>query len=432
MPTLEGKMLSTTSAETAFHNLHVESSTTSSIHLSWGTLNENLLRSTILAFQVHYQKEASKYVQYGPRLPATANEYDIKNLVADTFYKICLVIYQNNTVTPDRECVDASTSNWRIPVSISVGSSIGAVLALFLIMLIVVAVARCPFGIRWHHNQRMTGRKYDSMSSHFHYDFSDTLTHEREDDFISDHSDNGLYKEGCNHSSCYTHPEYRSAPSQLCNGHHHHQVTFSQHPPTICTGARPKVAKHCQKPSYLGKKHLMSQYSTDSEPDHVTLEREQQRTHQSKLCDQTHVCFGDDNYNLQMSDTTDVDFHHSHVCCARNQNNDYLNGHGPLSCEAGGSILLHKAPSLNQIDVSSSDSGYRDALHQGPSESFEDDNAFFSATENFSSDLDTNDSMQKRVTSDEYEMSDLSDKTKSIKIPLTAGSDQSELVSEEA
>ena len=53
-------------------------------------------------------------------------------------------------MTPDRECVDASTSNWRIPVSISIGSSIGAVLALFLIMLMVVAVARCPFAIRCH------------------------------------------------------------------------------------------------------------------------------------------------------------------------------------------------------------------------------------------------------------------------------------------
>lgn len=426
MSTRDSMMLSSTPSLTIPINLQVESSTTSSIKLSWGPGTTPLL-SAILAYQVHYQKEASKYVQYGPRLPATSNEYNIQNLVADTFYKICLVIYQNNTVTPDRECVDASTSNWRIPVSISIGSSIGAVLALFLIMLMVVAVARCPFAIRWHHNQKMTARKYDSISSHFHYDFSDTVTHERDEDYLSDHSENGLYKEGCNLSPSYRHPEYRLTAAQVCNGHHHHQVTFNPNLPTRCTGARPKIqmAKHSPQPSYLAKKHIVSHSSTESESEQVNVERLEPKPYSGRLCEHAHVCFSDDNYNLQ----SDVDFPHSQECCARNQNNDF-NESEHLGFEAaGGLIILHEAPSLNQVDVSSSDSGYKDTLHRAQSES-DEDNALFSATKSFASDQDMDDNMQTTAVSDEFEMTDLSDKMKSIKISPSQGMDQSELISE--
>ena len=436
MSTHESEMLSSTPSLTIPFNVQVESSTTSSIQLTWGRLPSLTPQpGAVLAFQVHYQKEASTYIQYGPRLPASSNEFNIKNLVADTFYKICLVIYQNNTVTPDRECVDASTSNWRIPVSISIGSSIGAVLALFLIMLIVVAVARCPFAIRWHHNQKMTGRKYDSMSSHFHYDFSDTVTHERDEDYISDHSENGVYKEPCNLSPSYRHPDYRLNGSQLCNGHHHHhhpphQVTFSPNPPTRCTGARPKIAKHCQQPSYLGKKHIVTHSSTESETEPMTLERPDQKTYPiGRSCEHAHVCFSDDNYNLQ----SDVDFPHSQECCSRNQNNDFITVVDPQGYEAsGGMIVLHEASSLNQVDVSSTDSGYKDTLHRAQSES-DEENALFSATKQcLGPSMDDKDDslLSRNVVPDEFEMTDLSDKKRSIKISPSPGLDQSEILSE--
>lgn len=423
--THDSRMVSTTPASAIPFNIQIDSSTTSSILLSWGASN-NFIHSTILAYQVHYQKEASKYVQYGPRLPSTSSEFNIQNLVADTFYKICLVIYQNNTVTPDRECVDASTSNWRIPVSISVGSSIGAVLALFLIMLIVVAVARCPSTIRWPHKQKMTCKKYDSISSHFHYDFSDTVTHEREDDITSDHSETELHREGCNASPHHHHSEHRTAAAHLCNGHHHnhHQVTFSD-PPTRCTGARPKVQipKHCQHSTCLGKKQLMSHSSTDSETDHVTLV--QQMKCPEKWCENAQICFSDDIYNIQVLNRPDGDFNHSPVCCSKHQSNDFLFGPGSLEYKAGSSVLVHKAPSPSQMEVSSSDSGYKETLHKAQSESFEDENAFFSATDNFASDLETNEGKYKNEISDEYEMTDLTDKLRSVHVSPSPGIDQS-------
>jgi hypothetical protein len=405
---------STPAAVSIPFNIQIDSSTTSSILLSWGA-NNNVIHSTVLAYQVHYQKEASKYVQYGPRLPSTSSEFNIQNLVADTFYKICLVIYQNNTVTPDRKCVDASTSNWRIPVSISIGSSIGAVLALFLIMLIVVAVARCPTTIHWPHNQKMASKKYDSISSHFHYDFSDTVTHEREDDFISDHSESELHKEGCGSSPYHPRTDHRTPVGHLCNGHHHHhQVTFSDQTPTRCTGARPKVPipRHGQHSSYLGKKQLVSHSSTDSETDHVTSDRVKQMRHPKKLCENVPICYSDDIYIL--SNRSNGDFSDSPVFCSKHQSNDFPFGPGSLECNAGSSVLVHKVPSQSQMDVSSSDSGYKDTLHKAQSESFEDENAFFSAPENFASDLDTNQGTYKNDISDEYEMADLSDKMRPV------------------
>jgi hypothetical protein len=48
---------------------------------------------------------------------------------------------RNDTTQIIQKCVDASTSSWHIPVSI--GSSIGAVLALSMIVLVILL-------LRWH------------------------------------------------------------------------------------------------------------------------------------------------------------------------------------------------------------------------------------------------------------------------------------------
>lgn len=162
----------------------VFSSTASSLHLKWHVTLD--IAPFIQAFRIHYQKMESTYIQYSSMLSATTTEYWIKSLVADTYYNVCLVQYRNDT-KPIRECIDASTTKWHIPVSI--GSSIGAVLALSMIVLIVL-LSRCSAVVKLRRKASKGQKKYNSMSQHYHtdehYDFSDTVTNGHEDDIISD------------------------------------------------------------------------------------------------------------------------------------------------------------------------------------------------------------------------------------------------------
>ena len=66
-------------------------------------------------------------------------------LAAFLLFQVCLVTKRNDT-GPLRQCVDASTTNWQLPVSI--GSSIGAILALSIIVLIVL-LSRCQIPFRY-------------------------------------------------------------------------------------------------------------------------------------------------------------------------------------------------------------------------------------------------------------------------------------------
>lgn len=174
--------------------VQVMASTTSSIHVSW-EIGRDVL-PFVEGFQVHFQKVASNYVQYGPMLVSGTKNYNIQNLVADTFYKVCLVMYRNDTV-PLRDCVDATTTNWHIPVSI--GSSIGAVLALSMIVLMVL-LSRCPSVVKWRGKQYKKNQKYDSMSSHYHddhFEFSETATHGHDEEFASEIDPSEVY--ACDH-----------------------------------------------------------------------------------------------------------------------------------------------------------------------------------------------------------------------------------------
>lgn len=197
-------------------SVQISASTTSSIQVVW-TIGKEAAPS-VQGFRVHYQKIASTYVQHGPLLPSTSTGYNIKNLVADTFYKVCVVMFRNDSLTPVRDCVDAMTTNWHIPVSI--GSSIGAILALSMIVLIVL-VSRCPAVVRWRGKQNKHARKYDSMSSHFHddhYEFSDTITHGQDDEFISESEASSYPYELTNHSFRFD----SRLPERLCNGNRNH------------------------------------------------------------------------------------------------------------------------------------------------------------------------------------------------------------------
>lgn len=185
--------ISVTPEDSYLESLEVESSTSSSIQVQWQVQGATV--AFIDGFRVHYQKVASTYIQYGPKLPATATVYQIQNLVADTYYKVCLVTYRNDT-NPLRQCVDASTTNWQLPVSI--GSSIGAILALSIIVLIVL-LSRCQIPYRYRKKIKTEPGRYDAMSSNYHdeqFDFSETVTQGNEDDYTSemDPDDSGLYE----------------------------------------------------------------------------------------------------------------------------------------------------------------------------------------------------------------------------------------------
>ncbi|KAK7109461.1 uncharacterized protein [Littorina saxatilis] len=206
----------------------IASSTASSIYITWeanddAVLDDVISPSVIQGYRVHYQKVASTYVQYSHFMPPDASGYSISNLVADTYYKVCVVMYRNDTSSPERDCVDAATTSWHIPVSI--GSSIGAVLALSIIVLIVL-LSRCPSLMRRQRASASESSKYDSMTSSRypddHNEFSDTTTHchDHDDDVFSQSSEGhplDSYRH-CHHPHTYPNHNHAPLPERLCNG----------------------------------------------------------------------------------------------------------------------------------------------------------------------------------------------------------------------
>ncbi|XP_069109525.1 probable zinc transporter protein DDB_G0269332 [Argopecten irradians] len=234
-------------APSYMETVQVTSSTTSSIQVAWEVNHDT--SAHVEGFRVHYQKVASTYIQYGPMLSASIGQYSIQNLVADTYYKVCLVMYRNDT-QPIRECIDASTTNWHIPVSI--GSSIGAILALSMIVLVVL-VSRCPSVVKWRGKQYKKSQKYDSMSSHYHddhFEFSDTATHGHDDEFVSEfdpscndysfENSHSNYHSKEHHSKEHHSKEHRSN-ERMCNGNRNHVSSISHTQSAKYMGARPKV-----------------------------------------------------------------------------------------------------------------------------------------------------------------------------------------------
>ena len=238
-------METTTIFEDSFvDTFNVLSSTASSIQVGWDINPKNM--PFVRQFQVHYQKLASQYIQYGRPLTTDTNEFEIRNLVADTYYKVCLVVYRTNA-TDYRECTDASTTNWQLPMSI--GSSIGAVLALSVIVLIVL-LSRCHIPVKYRRKKSTRASKYDTMSSMFpddQFEFSDTATHGNDDDFTSEYDDSAYYEvpihdhkkqqkgglndksslhnglcRGHGHSHSYAHMQRNSLGRIQCSHSHHH------------------------------------------------------------------------------------------------------------------------------------------------------------------------------------------------------------------
>ncbi|CAG5128600.1 unnamed protein product [Candidula unifasciata] len=197
----------------------VTSSTASSIYIKWSW--EGLGPVYVRGFKVQYHRLASSFHQESGFLPPSADSYSIRNLVADTYYEVCVLLYRNDTSVPMKECVDAATTSWHIPVSI--GSSIGAVLALSIIVLIVM-LARCPNLVRTPRTAAAESSKYDSMSSHYpddRYEMSDTTTHyhehDRDEDMFSQHSEGDSLADSKTSRHSH-HPSPQSLADRLCNG----------------------------------------------------------------------------------------------------------------------------------------------------------------------------------------------------------------------
>ncbi|GFR60675.1 hypothetical protein ElyMa_000085500 [Elysia marginata] len=121
----------------------------------------------VTGYRVRYHQITSSYVQDSGLLEASRQIYDINNLVADTYYKVCVRVFRNMSGSPAAtECLEAATSSYGVPVS--VGSSLGALLTLCIIVVIVL-LARCPSLVKRPRGCRTAAAessKYDSMSFH--------------------------------------------------------------------------------------------------------------------------------------------------------------------------------------------------------------------------------------------------------------------------
>lgn len=182
MTTKQMNFLQNTS-DAFIENLEVIATRRSSIEILWRTSFTTAVNFS--GYRVHYQKIASSYIQYGPRLSPTVHSFEVQNLVPDTYYNICLSMLRNNTSTSEK-CVMASTQSWELPVS--VGSSIGAVLALAMIVMLILVI-RCRPTALCKRKPKIKASKYDTMSSHCDddvFEFSPSVTQAAENNTNSE------------------------------------------------------------------------------------------------------------------------------------------------------------------------------------------------------------------------------------------------------
>lgn len=260
-------------------SVFVTGSTATSIEVSWNVQGENM--QNIQGYRVHFQKIGSRYVQNSPMLPSTTTEYSVANLIMDTYYKVCLIMYRNDTA-PVTECIDASTTNWHIPVSI--GSSIGAVLALSIIVFLVF-VSRCPSINRRSRKTVSDSGKYDSMSSHAHddnFELSDTTTQAQDDELFSDHDSTNFEL---------------MQPLHVPSRHHHHHHQHHHHSDRPANGNRnfikpsipahvlhlhsPRTPKSHQEPSTFFSRHITGNAKGATPPRHNASKQQGDAYHPS-------------------------------------------------------------------------------------------------------------------------------------------------------
>jgi hypothetical protein len=165
--------LSQNASNIYIENVEVSASKRSSIEILWRSSIQTT--ANILGYRVQYQKVDSSYIQYGPHLPPLQHLYNVQNLVPDTYYNICLSMSRKGT-SNNQKCITASTQSWDLPVS--VGSSIGAVLALAMIVMVILLI-RCRSAILCKRKPKPKATKYDAVLTHNNedlYEFSPSVT----------------------------------------------------------------------------------------------------------------------------------------------------------------------------------------------------------------------------------------------------------------
>ena len=135
----------------------------------WSNQNIFLFDSipySLFLFQVNYRAEGSNIEQITEELAQETNNYDILQLHENTYYSICINVISNVTETGEMPCIRATTSVDSL--SVALGSTFGAFLALGIVVLLV-------FVAKWQHTRKLkkhlrhvtpTGDTYDSMAQH--------------------------------------------------------------------------------------------------------------------------------------------------------------------------------------------------------------------------------------------------------------------------
>ncbi len=145
------------------HSLQLVSHSKDSLHLKWHVSQPGL--PGVLGYCLQYTAKGSKIRMAHKDLTPDTHQYVIPQLHEDTDYSVCINVQSNSTECaedPDM-CIDASTSVDSL--SLALGSTFGAFLALGIIVLFV-------FIAKWQHTRRLrkqlaqvtpSGESYDSM-----------------------------------------------------------------------------------------------------------------------------------------------------------------------------------------------------------------------------------------------------------------------------
>ncbi|XP_064647835.1 uncharacterized protein LOC135500349 [Lineus longissimus] len=237
--------MTTTALPTVMQALELVSTSSSTIKLKWA-YNEYFYPN-LISSQVYIQRHDSTHIDYSAMMGTDVTSYTIKNLQVNTHYKVCLAVYNDDALdlpSPERNCLDAMTTAWHIPVSI--GSSIGAVLA-FAIIVLIVLISQCKAKSFQSVHRRKSSRydsQYDSTyesvthdpeSMHHHAEFSDITIQGPEDDV-----------------------SYENDTSAMSSSDTHQQSNISNHIPQQHTNSRylsadyaaelPGPSKPCEPP----------------------------------------------------------------------------------------------------------------------------------------------------------------------------------------
>ena len=119
------------------------SSTKDSVHLRW-KINHSLMKH-VLGYKIHFTAKDSKIIQYSQRIDADQLDYELSELHENTKYEFCVEALTNLT-SEHMPCLSISTAVDSL--SVALGSTFGAFLALGVIVLFVMVA-------KWQHTRKL-------------------------------------------------------------------------------------------------------------------------------------------------------------------------------------------------------------------------------------------------------------------------------------